>query len=237
MSSHHGLQVHYGRLLERLIRDRQLVRAAAYGTVDDDDPVAEQQFARIAREGFKVISKVLRRGADGVRRASLNVNVAVDALELAPNIDTLTLVTGDADFIPLVEAIQRRGVRVEVVMTADLAPSGLARVADAVIDFSGLLSDVRRPSERSRAQPRERGKSRIRVEGPISRSSSHPELGDREVRMVEAEPPEKDGSGRAEAVDKPDAPMPQVSGRRPRLKVMPEERLSGRALSPRPDEG
>ncbi len=236
MSSHHVVQVHYGRLLERLIRDRQLVRAAVYGAVDHDDPSSEQRLGRIAGEGFKVVSKSLRRRADGVRRASLNVNVAVDALELAPNIDVLTLVTADADFVPLVEAVQRCGVRVEVVMSGELAPSGLAEVADVVIDFSALLADVRRPSERSRALPRERGRSRARIEGPTRHSSSHPESVDRDVRIGEAERTKREERGRSEPEREPQAPALNESGHRTRLKVMPEEKLSGRALSRRPDE-
>ena len=236
MSSHHVVQVHYGRLLERLIRDRKLVRAAAYGAVDHDDPSSEQRLGRIAREGFKVVGKSLRRRADGVRRASLNVNIAVDVLELAPNIDVLTLVTADADFIPLVEAVQRCGVRVEVVTTGDLAPAGLAEVADVAIEFSALLADVRRPSERSRTLPRERGRSRARVEAPPTRhSSSHPESVDRDVRIGEAERTKRAERGRSEPEREPQAPVLN-DGHRTRIKVMPEEKLSGRALSRRPDE-
>ena len=104
------------------------------------------------------------------------------------------------------------------------------------IEFSALLADVRRPSERSRTLPRERGRSRARVEAPTRHSSSHPESVDRDVRIVEAERTKSEGRGRSEPEREPQAPARNESGHRTRLKVMPEEKLSGRALSRRPDE-
>ena len=171
MSSEHGAQVHHGSLLERLSQNRRLVRAVAYGTFDDDRSDAESRLAQIAGGGFKIVSKPLRRRADGVLRASLNVNIAVDALELAPHIELLTLVTADTDFIPLVEAMQRSAVRVELVTTQKLASSGLLQSADAVIDSSGLFDEVRRAMNRPRNRIRERDDARPRVQRSRQRPS------------------------------------------------------------------
>lgn len=171
MSSQRGAQVHHGHLLERLTQDRRLVRAVAYGTFDDDHPDAETRFAQIASDGYKVVSKPLRRRADGVRRASLNVNIAVDALELAPHIEMLSLVTADADFVPLIEAMQRSGVRVELITTRELVAPGLVEAADVLLDFSGLFEEVRRVVNRPRDQIRERGSARTRIDRSAPRNA------------------------------------------------------------------
>ena len=171
MSSHHGVRVSHGEFLERLIRDRRLVRAAAYGARDDDHPEAEERLASLAAEGFKVVAKPLWRRADGVRRASLSVNIAVDALELAPHLDALSLVTTDGDFSTLIEAVQRRGVRVEVVTSRELASAALVEAADAVIEFASLVEPGSPGSRRPRSIPTERGNARPRLDPPPRRRS------------------------------------------------------------------
>ena len=171
MSSEHGAQVHHGSLLERLSQNRRLVRAVAYGMFDDDRADAESRLAQIAGGGFKIVSKPLRRRADGVLRASLNVNIAVDALELAPHIELLTLVTADSDFIPLIEAVQRSAVRVELVTNQQLASFGLLQSADTVIDSSGLFDEIRRVTNRPRNRIQEQAGARPRAQRSGQRSS------------------------------------------------------------------
>ena len=171
MSSEHGAQVHHGALLERLSQNRRLVRAVAYGTFDDDRSDAESRLAQIAGGGFKIVSKPLRRRADGVLRASLNVNIAVDALELAPHIELLTLVTADSDFIPLIEAVQRSAVRVELVTNQQLASFGLLQSSDTVIDASGLFDEIRRVTNRPRNRIREQAGDRPRAQRSGQRPS------------------------------------------------------------------
>ena len=171
MSSEHGAPVHHGSLLERLSQNRRLVRAVAYGTFDDDRSDAESRLAQIAAGGFKIVSKPLRRRADGVLRASLNVNIAVDALELAPHIELLTLVTADSDFIPLIEAVQRSAVRVELVTNQQLASFGLLQSADTVIDASGLFDEIRRVTNRPRNRIQEQAGARPRAQRSGQRSS------------------------------------------------------------------
>lgn len=185
MSNEHGTQVHHGHFLERLMQGRRLVRAVAYGTLDDDRPDAETRLAQIASEGYKVVSKPLRRRADGVRRASLNVNIVVDALELAPHIELLSLVTADADFVPLIEAMQRSGVRVELVTSRQLATPGLLEAADVLIEFSGLFDEVRRVVDRPRNRVRERAGTRNRVERSGQRTSGRREYRGRPASIAD----------------------------------------------------
>ena len=251
MSSYHGVRVAHGQLLERLTTKRRLVRAAAYGARDDDHPDSEQRLASLAAEGFKVIAKPLRRRADGVRRASLGVDMAVDVLELAPHLDELSLVTTDADFATLIEAVQRRGVRVEVVTSREIAAPALMDAADTVVEFASLLASVAAAGERRREMPTERGNARPRLDPPPRRRP----------RRRSSSPPDSESGSAARAADAPKAasdPPPTPAEPRPKaaaespvseppktpsaapaatpVKVLPQEKLTGRAVRTSPDE-
>ena len=90
----------------------------------------------------------------------MDIELAVDAMELAPHIDQMVLFSGDGDFRSLVEAVQRRGVRVIVVSTISTQPPMIAdelrRQADQFIDILELQQKIGRdPSERPMREPRE----------------------------------------------------------------------------------
>ncbi len=247
MTGHHGVRVAYGRLREQLTKNRRLVRAAAYGVRDDDRPDTEQRLARLAAEGFKVVAKPLRRRADGVRRASLGVDIAVDALELAPHLEALVLLTTDADLAVLIEAVQRRGVRVEVVTSRELAPPALLGVADEVVEFSSLLEFVRSDGQSRRDMPTERGNARPRLDPPPRRRSRRrapaqpePEAGAAVEAGIAAEGPSNAQTPSEEP--SPEAESGQASTStdaapaRPPVKVLPQENLSGRSVRKPSDE-
>ena len=251
MTTHHVVRVQHGQLLERLTQDRRLVRAAAYGTRDDDHPDAEQRLAELAAAGFKVVAKPMRRRADGVRRASLSVNIAVDALELAPRLDALSLLTTDADFATLIEAVQRRGVRVEVVTSRELAPPALMEAADAVIEFASLIDRESPESQRPRNLPTERGNARARLDPPPRRRPQRRSSGKRDPQPVEAAAAADASEAKGKTAPAPAQPTPDRAAEapsrqpsepqnaapaRPSVKVLPQEKLSGRAVRPSPDE-
>ena len=238
MASHHGVRVAYGRLREQLTRNRRLVRAAAYGVRDDDRPDTEQRLGTLAAEGFKVIAKPLRRRADGVRRASLGVDIAVDALELAPHVDALSLLTTDADLAVLIEAVQRRGVRVELVSSRELAPPALVEAADEVVEFASLLEAVRSEGQGRRDMPTERGNARPRLDPPPRRRSRRRSLAKPDLEAAkapsDAPPPPEEPSRDV----KPDQPVEstEAAPARPSVKVLPQEKLTGRSVRTSSDE-
>ena len=91
----------------------------------------------------------------------MDIELAVDAMELASFVDEIILFTGDGDFRPLVEALQRRGVRVMVASTVSCQPPMIAddlrRQADAFIELSELRARIGRdPSDRPIREPRAR---------------------------------------------------------------------------------
>jgi uncharacterized LabA/DUF88 family protein len=264
MTSHHGGRVAYGPLLERLVGDRRLVRAAAYGARDDDHPESAQRLDELATQGFKVIAKPMRRRADGVRRANVNVNIAVDALELAPHIDVLSLLTTDEDLGILVEAVQRRGVRVEVITIREFAPAALVEVADAAIEFASVIEFAPSQQQRSRSLPKERGNARPRLEPPPPRrrqrrrSPSRPDpeaektvqtaVAARDASDVKPKAEEPKPPAAAEpppaakppsAAEPPPRPSPEPAAEAPpppAVKVLPQEKLSGRIVRRSSDE-
>ncbi|MCY3748035.1 MAG: NYN domain-containing protein [Chloroflexi bacterium] len=252
MAGHHGVRVAPGRLREQLIQSRRLLRAVAYGARDDDRPDTEQRLAGLAAEGFKVIAKPLRRRADGVRRASLGVNIAVDALELAPHLDALSLLTTDADLAVLIEAVQRHGVRVEVITSRELAPPALIEAADEVVEFAGLLQSVRSEGQGRRDLPTERGNARPRLDPPPRRRSRRRSSGrsDSEAQSAapaadssegagDASPPVAGPAAEAGSAAAPGEPSEPASGVPDQAtpRVLPQENLSGRAVRAAADEG
>src|SRR5206468_12508708 len=99
-------------------------------------------------------------------KGNMDIELAVDAMEIAGSIDHMVLFSGDGDFRCLVEAVQRRGVRVTVVSTVSTQPPMVAdelrRQADVFLDITELQSKIGRdPSERPVREPSEpRGEPR-----------------------------------------------------------------------------
>jgi uncharacterized LabA/DUF88 family protein len=151
-----GVDLDWRRLLEAFKASGRFVRASYYTALIDD-----QDFSPIRPlvdwldyNGFKVVTKAAREYVDpatGRRRwkGDMDVDLAVDVMELAPFLDHVVLFSGDGDFVPLIEAAQRRGVRVSAVSTIrtnpPMAADELRRVADAFVDLADLAEHVGRP--------------------------------------------------------------------------------------------
>jgi len=154
-----GFDIDYKRLLAEFQRRGMLVRAYYYTAVVED-----QEFSSIRPlidwldyNGFTVVTKSTKEfvDANGRRKVkgNMDIELAVHAMELAGHIDQMVLFSGDGDFRSLVEAVQRRGVRVTVVSTMSSQPPMVAdelrRQADAFVDLVELRSKVSRdPLER-----------------------------------------------------------------------------------------
>jgi uncharacterized LabA/DUF88 family protein len=158
-----GFDIDYRRLLKEFQGRGNLLRAYYYTAVIED-----QEFSSIRPlidwldyNGYTVVTKATKEyfDANGRRKikGSMDVELAIDAMELAGHVDQIVLFSGDGDFRPLVEAVQRRGVRVTVVSTLTSQPPMIAddlrRQADVFTDLVELQPKLGRdPSER--ASPR-----------------------------------------------------------------------------------
>ena len=161
-----GFDIDYKRLLREFQSRGYLVRAFYYTAVIED-----QEYSSIRPlidwldyNGYTVVTKATKEFVDQTGRrkvkGNMDIELAVDAMEIAPHIDQMVLFSGDGDFRSLVEAVQRRGVRVIVVSTISTQPPMVAdelrRQADQFVDIIELQNKIGRdPTERPQREPRE----------------------------------------------------------------------------------
>src|SRR4051812_24980791 len=155
-----GFDIDYRRLLKEFQGRGALVRAYYYTALIED-----QEFSTIrpltdwlGYNGFTVVTKATKEffDANGRRKlkGSMDIELTVDAMELAEHVGQMVLFSGDGDFRSLVEAVQRRGVRVTVVSTISTQPPMIAdqlrRQADVFTDLKELQKRIGRdPAERA----------------------------------------------------------------------------------------
>lgn len=157
-----GIRIDYARLLDFLVGDRRLQRAYAYLGVAPDDENSHSFITWLSRNGFRVRTKVLRRYEDGTTKANLDMELAIDLLTQAPHIDVAIIVSGDGDFVSLVDAAQREGLRVEVAATPRQTSTDLIDVADRFIDLEAnartyARAELPRPYTGTLGRPPSRG--------------------------------------------------------------------------------
>src|SRR5690606_7810906 len=134
-----GIKIDYTRLLDFIVDGRRLHRAYAYMAVAADDNTAVPFLTWLRRNGFRVITKPLRRFSDGTSKGDLDMELAVDLLSQAPYIDVAVIVSGDGDFTYLVDRAQRLGLRVEIASTPRYTATDLMEIADRYIDLEANL--------------------------------------------------------------------------------------------------
>ena len=137
--------VHMGRLLDYLRAGRELIRATAYAPVSDDpgEPVEHQRFvAPFVPYDYRIVTKPLKRFADGSIKGNFDVEMALDMVTMAERLDVVALVSGDADFARAVELLQGRGVRVEVVAFGGSTSIEMRALADHYVEVGALMDRV-----------------------------------------------------------------------------------------------
>jgi uncharacterized LabA/DUF88 family protein len=133
----HQSKVDYGRLLREITGTRHLVRAIAY-IVQKPDVNQAGFHEALSRFGYELKIKELKIRPDpdrsgGTAKGSWEIGLTIDAIMMAPRLDTVTLVTGDGDYVPLVECLKLHGCRVEVVSFERSTAGELIRAADQYI--------------------------------------------------------------------------------------------------------
>lgn len=129
-------RVNFKEVLKAAVGERKLIRAIAYvirGASDEE----ETFFEALSGQGFEVIIKDLQVFSSGTRKADWDVGIAIDAIKLANHVDVIVLVSGDGDYIPLVEYLQAaKGVRVEAMAFRQTTSSKLIEEVDDFISLS-----------------------------------------------------------------------------------------------------
>lgn len=161
-----GFDIDYKKMLKHFQGEVNLVRAFYYTEMIED-----QEYSSIRPlidwldyNGYRVVTKPVKEFTDSMGRrkykGNMDIELAIDALELADKLDEMVLFSGDGDFRSLVEAVQRKGVKVKVVSTIKTQPAmisdELRRQADEFVDLEGLISKIGRdPNERPARAPRD----------------------------------------------------------------------------------
>jgi uncharacterized LabA/DUF88 family protein len=154
-----GFDIDYKRLLKEFQSRGVLLRAFYYTAIIDDQEYSSVRplIDWLDYNGYTVVTKATKEfiDANGRRKVkgNMDIELAVNAMELTEHIDQMVLFSGDGDFRPLVQAVQRRGVRVTVISTISSQPPMIAdelrRQADVFIDLVELRAKLaREPSER-----------------------------------------------------------------------------------------
>jgi uncharacterized LabA/DUF88 family protein len=143
-----GVDIDYVTLLKASSAGRDLVRAYAYTGLDPDNENQRNFHDFLRRHGYKVVSKDIRKYGDGKVKANLDIELVVDMMKTARNLDIAIVVSGDGDFAPAIRAVQEQGVRVEVVSFRGNTSSDLIDVADQFTDIT-QIAKVEKGSSRS----------------------------------------------------------------------------------------
>ena len=167
-----GFDVDYRNLLEYFRKQTRVVRAYYYAAVLETEEYSPLKPLTdwLAYNGYALVTKAAREFTDATGRrrvkGNMDIELAVDMLEMADRLDHAVLFSGDSDFRRLVEAVQRRGVRVSVVSTVRTSPAmvgdELRRQADNFIElldiapeFTRRQTEPRPPRGAARATPAE----------------------------------------------------------------------------------
>src|SRR5688572_17354847 len=194
---------------------RDFVRAYAYTGLDPENDNQRQFHSFLARSGYKVISKDIRKYGDGRIKANLDIELVVDLMKTARNLDIAVVVSGDGDFASAIRAVQEMGVRVEVISFRGNTSSDLIDVADVFTDIA-QVARVEKGSSRS-------GR-RVAAEGDLSMT----EVPDKETEGA----PRRRRGGRGRSADREAASARAAAssgdaGSMPgNLIVLPGEKLS-----------
>jgi uncharacterized LabA/DUF88 family protein len=157
-----GFDVDYRNLLEFFRKKTHVIRAYYYAAVLETEEYSPLKPLTdwLAYNGYSLVTKPAREFTDssGRRRVkgNMDVELAIDMLELAPKLDHVILFSGDSDFRRLVEAVQRLGVRVTVVSSIRSSPPMIADELRRQVDHFIELADIAGEFTRRQTEPRPR---------------------------------------------------------------------------------
>lgn len=160
-------KVNFGNILETAVAGRELIRGIAYvvKATGEEQPF----FDALSQRGLEIKDRPVQVFESGAKKADWDVGIAVDAIRIGEILDVIVLVSGDGDFVELVEYLKHHGRQVEVIAFRETTSGKLVAAVD---DFTDLSSDKERflikpppagakknpPRQPARARPRGRGR-------------------------------------------------------------------------------
>ena len=131
----YNAKVNFAQIMKTAVGGRSIIRAIAYVIKAD---VKEEQnfFDALEKIGFEVRSKDLQIFAGGAKKGDWDIGLAMDTIELAPKLDTIVIVSGDGDYVPLVRHLRHAlGCRIEVIAFGKSSSSMLREECDMFVDM------------------------------------------------------------------------------------------------------
>lgn len=146
-------KVNFGNILKEATAGRKLIRAVAY-VISSEAGDEKDFFDALIKLGIETKAKDLQVFTGGAKKGDWDVGIAVDAIRMAPRLDAIVIVSGDGDFVPLVEHLQTI-TQVEVMAFGQSSSKNLRETADDFIDLSEntrkyLLGSGRRKTARKK---------------------------------------------------------------------------------------
>lgn len=132
----HQARVNFREIVKTAVAGRKLIRAFAY-VVRTKTGEEKPFFDALTNLGIETRVKDLQEYYGGLKKADWDVGIAVDAIKTSDSADAVVLVSGDGDYVPLVEYLQNHGKRVEVLAFGKSTSSRLREAADEFIDLEG----------------------------------------------------------------------------------------------------
>lgn len=134
----YNAKVNFKEVLKAAVGGRKLVRAIAY-VIKSKSQEEQKFFEALDSQGFEVRMKDLQVFLGGTKKGDWDAGMVVDAIKMSPKLDVIVLVTGDGDFVPLVEYLQYHGHLVEVLGFKETTS---ARLIEAVDDYTDLSDSI-----------------------------------------------------------------------------------------------
>ncbi|OGZ12414.1 MAG: hypothetical protein A3D67_00710 [Candidatus Lloydbacteria bacterium RIFCSPHIGHO2_02_FULL_51_22] len=131
----YNARVNFGAVLKEAVGKRQLIRAVAY-VITTESGEEKNFFEALEKLGIETKTKPLQIFYGGAKKADWDVAIAVDAIKMAPKLDSVIIASGDGDFIPLVEYLRsNQGCQVEIAAFGRSSSGKLKEIADDFLDL------------------------------------------------------------------------------------------------------
>lgn len=181
----YGAHLNFGKLVEKAVDGRLLTRAIAYVATSK---TGEEKgfFGALTASGIEVKSKDVIEFSSGERKADWDVGIAIDAVKFADKVDSVILVSGDGDFIPMVEYLQNHGVSVEVAAFGESTSKLLREAVDDYFNISDHPAELLiAAGSRTRVPAKTQKKTDEKAdEKPARKSSGSAKSGGRKIRVT-----------------------------------------------------
>jgi len=132
----YGARVNFREILKLAVSGRNLIRVFAY-VVRTKSGEEKPFFEALTKLGIETRVRDLQEFYGGLKKADWDVGITIDAVRIAPDVDTIVLASGDGDFLQLVEYLKNQGKRIEVIAFGRSASARLKEMADEFVDLEG----------------------------------------------------------------------------------------------------